>query len=247
MGGDWEYDSKSDSHFVVIFLVALGRNTLPPPHKTLDFLPRDNQNTTTTAAMSNFVHTHHHHPDSPEERDPPPLTLAATEDSSDSESLGMLFDILGTDIDVGPYLSVGDAVTSSCVDQDPFPLSHGDGDWDQESLGMLQHCLIVDASNPREADVMLGRGQGTYKHCGHKKFLALARRLAKQEGYRYLKKEDKGLVVTKLIQGVQNAGGRFLIKDDEHSSQWRQLPYYDKKVWDKCSQMLRDRARELEG
>ncbi|GKY94858.1 hypothetical protein MPSEU_000450700 [Mayamaea pseudoterrestris] len=92
---------------------------------------------------------------------------------------------------------------------------------------------------PKEVDVLCGRGGMSNHHPGNEWYRRLIR--SNRPLYRACPKHTKLLVSKAIVQAVEQQGGRFLEKDKK-SKLFVQVPY--KRAVDKTSQGLRERDRE---
>jgi hypothetical protein len=84
-------------------------------------------------------------------------------------------------------------------------------------------------------DVLLGRGGGSNNHIGNRRFRAIVSQ--HQHEYRQTRKLDKSKVAQKIVDIVQQEGGRFL-KRTESNSAWEQVNR--RQALSKTSQALRE-------
>mmetsp|Transcript_282 Transcript_282/g.579 ORF Transcript_282/g.579 Transcript_282/m.579 type:complete len:574 (-) Transcript_282:156-1877(-) len=97
---------------------------------------------------------------------------------------------------------------------------------------------LSTVKNPREYDVLAGRGGLTNQHPGNEWYRRLVR--CSRGFYRTCPKHTKLLVAKAIVAAVNNKKprGRFL-EYDRHNNVWKELPR--KKAVDKASQALRER------
>ena len=111
---------------------------------------------------------------------------------------------------------------------------------DSSSFGtLLVPPQLGMAANPTSVlngnDVLMGRGGATNAHVGNRRFRAIVARY--QDEYLSAKKKQKAVIARKIVAEIQQAGGRFLKRDDRGTA-WVTVP--DKKATEKTSQALRE-------
>jgi hypothetical protein len=136
-------------------------------------------------------------------------------------------------------------------DNDPFLLEPADVSSSDSTGGDGE--VTEEVSRPTENDVLLGRGGGTYNHCGNIKF----RKLVNEHKMRYLacSKVDKPKVAREVVRlwRMMEPPGRFLACRDGTKTGLRSVQVADsmwfevcdKKARVKASQCLRERTPEL--
>eukprot|EP00522_Entomoneis_paludosa_P016546 CAMPEP_0172450000 /NCGR_PEP_ID=MMETSP1065-20121228/8540_1 /TAXON_ID=265537 /ORGANISM="Amphiprora paludosa, Strain CCMP125" /LENGTH=223 /DNA_ID=CAMNT_0013201765 /DNA_START=78 /DNA_END=749 /DNA_ORIENTATION=+ len=106
---------------------------------------------------------------------------------------------------------------------------------DSPSLYNSSSSNNSSADNIREHDVLLGRGGQTNKHSGNKEYRTIVTQ--HQDEYLQARKKDKVLIARRIVQIVQERGGRFL-KQNASTQQWEAVT--DKRAQEKTSQALRE-------
>jgi hypothetical protein len=86
-----------------------------------------------------------------------------------------------------------------------------------------------------EYDVLCGRGGATNTHVGNKRFRSIVAEY--QEEYLDARKKEKALISKRVVQRINQYGGRFL-KRDANSDMWVEVP--SKKALLKTGQALRE-------
>lgn len=99
-------------------------------------------------------------------------------------------------------------------------------------------CRISHSSSSfNDADVLFERGNFACNHPGNKVYRDFVKEL--QDEYMQLRKNDKHIVTTRVLDFVKKArGGRFLVCDKEGQGQWEELS--DKAAKRKIGQCFRD-------
>ena len=98
------------------------------------------------------------------------------------------------------------------------------------------HAIIM---NPRDIDILCGRGGGSNRHPGNKAFLKLVE--SKKSDYRSCRKTDKLSMAKSIVELIKSKGTRFLRKGEENTG-WFEID--DQAAYLKTSQALREVPRK---
>jgi hypothetical protein len=133
-------------------------------------------------------------------------------------------------------------VDRSVTDADSLPASGSSHTIQaKEGLSLLFAASILrgeeDKDEPRQMDVLCGRGGGVNRHMGNRMY----RRVVDYNKtiYRQVPKRHRMLVSQSIVQCILNGGGRFL---QQRKNGWVEIPF--RKAVQKTSQALRERADE---
>eukprot|EP00934_Nitzschia_sp_Nitz4_P005559 Nitzschia sp. Nitz4//scaffold169_size48518//21727//23238//NITZ4_007071-RA/size48518-processed-gene-0.78-mRNA-1//1//CDS//3329538385//5549//frame0 len=120
------------------------------------------------------------------------------------------------------------------------PESAGDNNQDAETKDDDGELLMKDISEPKETDVLCGRGGAALRHPGNQTY----RRLVNLNKSMYItcQKTDKLKISRSIVAAIRDQNGRFLERDSKKQT------YYDigdKKAIEKTSQALREGQPKL--